>query len=379
MATTRRRKSLSIIEQLESEPFRFEFFQAVRLLERTAVLSDENKNHALEPVARNAPPHRELVHFHARANLQFSSAEITRVSTQTIDNQDDSKNATSQWQMEIAFMGLLGAQGVMPYHLTESVLRELKSKNSSLHDFINTFNHRIISMFYQAWHKYQLPVNYERNKQRLGRNPDLFTDVIQSLAGLGTPELRYQQPISDESIAGLAGHLSRNICSADNLSRSIKQLLDLDVSIQQFVGQWQDLPEDVQCQLPSPQNPKGVNNALGANTILGSRCYHAQSKFRVIVAPLPKDRFMELSPGSKKLEALKSYIRLSSGIEMDFDIEVTLAGATFPSVQLIDTDEFQPILGWNTHLDQRNDSDNTTSITLAQDITAPDDSLPLAI
>lgn len=379
MASTRWRKSLTVTKQLESEPFRFEFFQAVRLLERAAVLADEQTNQAIEPVALNTPPYRELVHFGAKSNLLFSPADITQITTKKIENLDDSKNASIQWQMEVAFMGLLGAQGVMPYHLTETVLRELRNKNSGLHDFLDMFNHRIISMFYQAWHKYQLPVNYERNKQRLSRQPDLFTDALQSLAGIGSSELHYRQPVNDEVIAGLAGHLSRNICSADSLSRSIKQVFDLSVHIQQFVGQWQDLPTDVQCQLPSLDHPKGINNALGQNTILGSRCYHAQSKFRVVVEPLPKERFMELAPGSSKLEALKSYIRLTSGIEMDFDIQLTLADATFPSAQLIDTHEYQPMLGWNTHLYHNQKNRKSTSITLTQDIPAPDDSLPLAI
>ena len=42
MATARRRKSLNLIEQLQTEPQRFDFFQAVRLLESASQQNTED-------------------------------------------------------------------------------------------------------------------------------------------------------------------------------------------------------------------------------------------------------------------------------------------------------------------------------------------------
>ena len=103
----------------------------------------------------------------------------------------------------------------------------------------------VFPCFFQAWHKYQLPANYERQKQQGDRQPDLFTHALMALSGLGMQELQYRLPIPDEAIAGFAGFMGREQCTADSLSRMIKQYFDLDVSIQQFQGQWQDLPYDV--------------------------------------------------------------------------------------------------------------------------------------
>jgi type VI secretion system protein ImpH len=378
MATTRRRKSLSVIDQIKSEPYRFEFFQAVRMLERAAALDPSEYRFASEPVAQQARPNQEAVRFNARQSLAFQASDISNVSTRDTDDCEDSNNPDKQWLMEVCFMGLTGSQGVMPYYLSEVVLQELKNKSPALKDYLDLFNHRSISLFFQAWHKYQLPANYERQKQQGDRQPDLFTHALMALSGLGTQELQYRLPIPDEAIAGFAGFTGREQCTADSLSRMIKQYFDLDVSIQQFQGQWQDLPYDVLSRLPGPEVPRGLNNVLGSNALLGSSCYHIQSKFSVIVEPMPYDKFMSIAPGSKKLEALKAFIRFSAGIELDFDIQVTLCDKEVPPVQLNETEDYQPLLGWNTHATHEPIERDPIVITLSQDMYAPDDSLPLA-
>lgn len=266
----------------------------------------------------------------------------------------------------------------MPHYLSEVVLKEMRQKNNSLRDYLDIFNHRSISMYYQAWHKYQLPVNYERNRQRGSRQTDLFSQALTALAGLGLNELNYRLPIPDTAMAGMAGLQSRNICTADSLRRMISHYFELDTQIEQFQGQWQELPEDILCRLPGPESPSGINNRLGGNAILGTSCFHAQSKFTVVIAPLPYDKFMSIAPGTQKLEALKSFIHFTAGIELDFDISVTLAQDVVPPVQLVDDEHYQPLLGWNTHMSLNNDDNELVEIILCQDIGSPDDGLPLA-
>ena len=58
MAPPRRRQDPPLVETLFEEPFRFDFFQAVRLL------------HRLDPdrvaIGRDGPPRREVARFRAR-------------------------------------------------------------------------------------------------------------------------------------------------------------------------------------------------------------------------------------------------------------------------------------------------------------------------
>ncbi|MBU3070336.1 type VI secretion system baseplate subunit TssG [Aestuariicella sp. G3-2] len=377
MATTRRRKSLAVVDQLATEPYRFDFFQAVRLLERISALDPREYHYATEPVAQDVLPSREVVRFKNRPQLSFQAADIEKISEKLIDDESDSHRAEKQWEMLVNFMGLTGSQGVMPYYLSEIVLQELRKKNSALKDYLDLFNHRAISMYYQAWHKYQLPANFERSQQQGQQRNDLFTDALLSLAGLGTKELSYRLPVPDEALAGFCGHLSRPVCTAVGLKGMIKQYFGIDVTIKQFQGQWQDLTEDVQTRLPGPEAPRGLNNVLGTNAVLGSSCYQIQNKFTVEIDPLPYQEFMNIAPGSRKLEALKSFIHFSVGSELDFDIEVTLSDREVPPVQLSNDPDYQPLLGWNSHMSHQTDDEQMTLIRLSQDIDPPEDSLPL--
>ena len=63
MATSRRRKNLNLIEQLQNEPYRFDFFQAVRVLESAARLDNSDDEVADEPAGGLARPDQESVHF----------------------------------------------------------------------------------------------------------------------------------------------------------------------------------------------------------------------------------------------------------------------------------------------------------------------------
>ncbi|WP_308364161.1 MULTISPECIES: type VI secretion system baseplate subunit TssG [unclassified Microbulbifer] len=376
MATSRRRQSFTVIERLRREPYCFDFFQAVRLLEHAAVLGGDG--YAGEPIAGSSPPSREVVRFSAQSNLSFIGSDILRLEQHQSRGTGQADDEIRQWKMDVGFTGLIGSQGVMPYYLTELVLRELREKNTALRDFLDMFNHRHVSLFYQAWHKYQLPVNYERQHLRKERELDLFSHALASLSGLGTSEMRYRMPLPDEALFGMAGHLGRQQCSAAALASMIRHHFGLNVNIEQFRGQWDELPEDVLCRLPGPEYPQGVNNCLGVNTVLGTMCFQAQNKFRVVVEPMAYDQFMTIAPGSDKLEALKSFIQFSAGVEMDFEISVTLFTGQVVPVQLIDEPDVQPLLGWNTHMSSEHQYDQRVEIALSADRVSPDEALPAA-
>ena len=407
MASTRRRQSVSVIQRLREEPYRFEFFQAVRTLERAVLIEQQGEDSdvaaagevfAREPLASAAPPAREILRFKAQSSLSFVASDVIRIEEREIsapfstrqrgdaERDKDGRDSLNtedmapekQWSMEVGFGGLVGSQGVMPYYLTEVVHRELREKNTALRDFLDIFHHRNISLFYRAWQKYQLPVNYESAKLRKAREPDLFSQALASIAGLGTSELRYRMPIPDDVLYGMAGHLGRQQCSAAALESMIRQYFGLKVSVEQFQGQWDDLPEDVLTRLPGPRYPLGVNNRLGTDTILGTQCFQAQNKFRIVIEPLDYEEHMAIAPGSEKLEALKSFIQLSAGIEMDFEISATLYTSQVSPVQLTGDDSHQPLLGWNTHMASDQDQDEKVVVSLSADQMSPEEALPAA-
>lgn len=217
MSTTGRRKNTSVISRLTETPHDFPFLQAVRLLERSAafVKNDEKSNKKekhhfsfnKQPVGIFVPPNTETIRFSANHALNFSSSEIHTIAKSAIDNK---KN---KWDLSVNFMGLTGAQGVLPYHYTEMILKRHKLKDESLSHFFNLFNHRIISLFYQASNKYKLPIEYERKKLNPPKTKkrDDHSQVLLSLIGLGTNNLNNRLYIRDESLFYYSGLLSQQV------------------------------------------------------------------------------------------------------------------------------------------------------------------------
>ena len=72
MGSPQRRSYLGLAGLLFREPYRFEFFQAVRLLERSFAEAGD----ARKPVGEDGPPDLEVVRFGARLSLSFPAAAI---------------------------------------------------------------------------------------------------------------------------------------------------------------------------------------------------------------------------------------------------------------------------------------------------------------
>jgi len=124
-------------ERLRQEPCLFEFFQAVRLLER--FLPEK------VGVGKFAPPSEEVARFKANSTLIFPASEI-----QALD-----WPAKGPVEMKVNFMGLTGPEGVLPVAYTVFLSERARAGDSTAVDFLDLFNHRIISLFFQAWVKYR--------------------------------------------------------------------------------------------------------------------------------------------------------------------------------------------------------------------------------
>ncbi len=138
---------------------RFDFFQAVRVLERdgassSALSSDVPANQRPVPVGSDGPAAREPVRFHAQPTLGFPAAPIVSIvprETLAESSAHDSANGSKlPPDMTITFMSMAGAGGVLPDHYTSLLIERVRYKDVGLRDFLDLFNHRLISLFYRA-------------------------------------------------------------------------------------------------------------------------------------------------------------------------------------------------------------------------------------
>ncbi len=209
---------VSEIERLlREEPYGFEFFQAVRLL---GLLFPER-----QPVGRFASLRSEVVRFGANSDYTFPASQIARM----------------EWPqdgpplMRVNFMGLTGPMGLLPLYYSALVRERVRARDTTLRDFFDIFNHRAISLFYQAWEKYRFTIAYERGDE------DRFSRYLLDLVGIGTPGLQRRQTIPDDALLFYTGLISPQARSATALRQLLMDYFDVPVEIEQFVGAWHPL------------------------------------------------------------------------------------------------------------------------------------------
>ncbi|HEY3968276.1 MAG TPA: type VI secretion system baseplate subunit TssG [Planctomycetaceae bacterium] len=349
MAEAGRQPGAALSDQLFREPWRFEFFQAVRLLEWLAWERAQAGAESRAPVGHDERPQHECVRFRVPPSRGFPASEIASLVETTPD---------AAPEMEVNFLGLVGPSGVLPQHYTELVIQRLRRyKDSALRDFLDLFHHRAVSLFYRAWEKYRFPVVYERtarSREPVKREQEHldFTWHLHCLVGQGTAGLRGRLEINDEAFLYYAGHFSHRPRSAVVLKTMLADFFDMPVEIRQFQGQWLYLRAPDQTRMPAPGLPLGLNARLGLDTIVGDRVWNVESKFRVRLGPLGYREFHDLMPGGRSLRALCQFVRRYVGHEFDFDVQVVLKKEEVPQSQLGAADS-PTRLGWNSWLCSR--------------------------
>ena len=358
----------SVEKRLFEEPFTFDFFQAVRLLQ----LRDPSRG---EPVGHRSHPRREAARFRSHLSLSFPPSAIYDLLPPTDD--------LPQPAMIVAFMGLTGPSCALPRSYTELLLRQIRDvrgpERYALRDWLDLFNHRMISLFYRAWEKYRFFVPYERRQFEL-REPDSFARALYSLIGLGSPPLRnrlrvslWQQGeehleqrdltrIDDLALLHFSGFLARRTRCAVSLEAMLQEYFGIDVEVTQFAGQWLQLEPANQSRM----GELGGNCELGVNLVAGDRVWDVQGKFRLSLGPLSYAQFAEFIPDRSPVADRKTFfllahmVRLYVGPDLDFDVQLVLKAEDIPACRLIDSASFSPRLGWNTWSSSMGRLDNAT-------------------
>src|SRR5262249_18384537 len=132
MAGSGWRKDLALIEQLYAESYRFDFFQAVRLLASLA--------HQSRELGEGIYAEREAVNFRSSLSAVFPASEIDHLAA------SDSEPP----EMTVNFFGLGGAFGPLPRPFSERVLTQARRRDTAARDFLDIFNHRLVSLFYRV-------------------------------------------------------------------------------------------------------------------------------------------------------------------------------------------------------------------------------------
>jgi type VI secretion system protein ImpH len=291
---------------LRANPCKFEFFQAVRLIER--LLPDR------APVGRFVSPDKEVMRFNAHSSFPFPASQIQHI----------------LWDGEVPvlvvnFMGLTGPMGVLPLYYTEMLLDRVRNRDHAIVKFFDMFNHRMISLFYQAWEKYRFTIAYERGER------DKFSHHLMDLIGIGTGNLADRLRVHDDSLLYYGGLLALRPRSAAALQRMIEDYFEVQVGIEQFTGQWFRLsPKDL-CVFDRASTE---SEQLGGGAIVGDEIWHQQSGVRLHIGPLGLNQYVDFLPSGSAYEPLQSLAKFAGRGELDFEVRLILKKDDVPPCEL---------------------------------------------
>ena len=304
---------------LFDEPYRFDFFQAVRLLGR---LHPDRS-----PVGSGGAPGREWARFHARLSLTFPPSSVHSL--------EPSGDADEPPAMTVAFLGLVGPSGVLPRVYTELVMERRRAGDRTPAAFFGIFEHRAVSLFYRAWEKHHFIVARERG----GLDP--LTGCVFDLVGLGRGPLRDRHEFPDDALLFYAGLFAQRHRPAVALEALLRDYFEVPVTVEQFAGRWLRLaPGD-----RSTVGASGEHNGLGVSTVLGRKVWDEQGMIRVRLGPLTFKEFLAHQPDGPASLPVAQLVRIYVDWALDYPLQLVLRADVVPACRLTPGPRAGPRLG----------------------------------
>ena len=312
--------AIALHQALESEPYGFDFFQALRRLECTY----QNKPKIGE--SRRAAD--DTIRLGQQPSMAFAPSTLASFK---------SGDAQQPAHLSVFFLGLFGPNGPLPLHLTEYAFdRQHNADDPTFARFADVFHHRILSLFYRAWANSQPTVNFDRPDQ------DRFSLYLGSTFGQGTDAFQHRDAMPDLAKLHYAGLLSCQNHNAEGLHAILNDFFKMPVDIEQFVGHWMELPEEC-CTRLAESHTTGL---LGMTAVVGAKVWDRQYKFCIKVGPIGLADYQRLLPDGDALTRFVAIVRNYAGDELLWDLNLILKKEETPPLALGKSGH----LGWTSWL-----------------------------
>lgn len=313
---------MKFLGKLARTPQRFDFHQTLR---RFQVLFRES------PLwGTAARPEEEPIRFTQDPSLAFGASSLSGFNP---------PSEAGPGRLSVAFFGLFGPHGPLPLHFTEYARDRVRhSGDHTFAAFANIFNHRMLVLFHRAWAAAQPTASLDRP------DTDRFRSYVAAVFGYDFGE---RKPHSPETWARLqyAAHFANSTRHAAGLEGLLGHYFGLPVVVEEFIGQWLDLPESSLFRL-------GVSadvSTLGRTAVLGRRVWRCDQKFRIVLGPMSRPEFQRMLPGGSALAELSGLVRAYVCDELDWEVRLVLADGESDQAELSGGSR----LAWNARLGRR--------------------------
>lgn len=115
---------------------------------------------------------QEPVRFRPHPGMGFPSSEIRGI------EDPEPEHSHLPPTVRVNFMGLYGVESPLPTHYIDDIAQR-RDGCEATRDFLDIFNHRLITQYYRIWRKYSYPATYQAG------GADNTSQYLLGLAGLG--------------------------------------------------------------------------------------------------------------------------------------------------------------------------------------------------
>ena len=320
MASPDGQKTDSLIEQLKTDPFAFDFYAAVRLLQA---------RHPDRPrIGHSASPAGDPVRFAQSPAMAFAPSTLEAF------RQPDPARPPVIYSRHF---GLFGPNGPLPLCLTEYAHDRIRHHGDvTFAQFCNVFHHRLLSFFFRAWADGRKTVDFDRPEDRC------WPQFVGSLVGLGMESLQDRDTVPDRAKLYLAGRLVQQNRNAEGLEAIIQDFFGRPHGSSDLCGPLVETPR----QLGLPAGRLAGNRQPGGQRDHGRPDLELPDALRLRLGPMKLADLKRLLPTGASFGRLRDWVRLYAGEEFTWDAQLVLAREEIPDVQLGKAGQ----LGWTTWL-----------------------------
>jgi type VI secretion system protein ImpH len=299
-------------------------------------------------VGEDADPADEVVRFRSDLSPVFPSSEVRAA---------EPARADEPAGLEVRFMGVAtpASFGSLPRRYAEQIRALVRDKQTALRDFVDLFNHRLISLFFRANERHRPAVMFERGPG----NP--LERALAAVLGLGTRGLADRMALPDRALFARAGLLARRPLPALALRALLESIFGVGAELQQFrVARYRVEPGD--------RSMLGVNRMrLGEDLLLGEEIVLLESKFRAKLGPLTLRQHESLLPDQPGFRQLCDLLRFATRGDLEFDVQLALIAQEIVPLRLASSGgpvQAAGRLGWSSWIGRRPGVDVVDDVVL---------------
>ena len=289
MGTKNWRQAINLIDDIVEDGESYDFFQAIRLLNR---LSKDSSDRSKQPELR----------IHPELNLNYPHSDISEI--REIENGDG-------YEIISTFFGLYGVSSPLPGYFTEELLDEEWEERNASKEFLDIIHHHMYPLLYKAWLKYKFSHNaIEEENNR-------YWEIIYSVTGL-SEEFR-----GDQKLAGQLLKYSGILCQQPKTQLGLKTILN-----DYFTDAEVDIFPCVHRKVPISDHQKCVigndNNTLGSGAVIGQQVDDRSGKFLIKIGPVNRSVFEKITNDDSTRAFVSAVTRLFLSQPLAYDIMLLL-------------------------------------------------------